>query len=288
MVSISRHRALCGMLKSASLAAVTGLALTATVAQAAEPVESKVSFSGGLDFSSHFISFGADVWGGGNDPSPFSSRSTVFAYGTLSAKITDEIGGFVNVWTDLNDNTDSAIGGPIQEIDLNAGLTYTWDKFTFGAAHNYWLYAGDNENAIEITAAYNDAGSYGDLDLALNPSLLFHWRYNGQGEQSNSLVVQLGIRPTVYTALKDSDYPITFAVPTNIALFTDDYQGGTSGLGYFNVGVVAGVPLAFVPAEYGSWSASAGITYWYTPDSTIPGNPQESFLVTSFSVGVSF
>ena len=284
MIGFSRKG--LGVSSKIALAAAAVLAVGTSSARA---VEDKYTFSAGLDFTSHYVSFGADVWGGGDSISPFSANSTAFGYGTLSASLTDELSGFVNIWSDLNDNVDSEIGGPIQEVDFNVGLTYTWDKWSFTLAHNYWLYAGDNENGLELLVGYNDAEMWGDSGIALNPSLLIHYRYEGIGSQEECAVINLGVEPTIYTFSEDSDYPISLALPVNVGFFTDDYQGGEGGgFGYANAGVVATVPLAFIPAEYGAWSASASVTYWYTPDEEVPGNAEESFVVTAVSVGFSY
>ncbi|MBC7785776.1 MAG: hypothetical protein H7144_18265 [Burkholderiales bacterium] len=264
-------------------AAALAIACGTSVTQAADDA---YTFSAGVDATSHFISFGADVWGGGDEYSPFSAKSTAFGYGTLTAAFSDQLSGFVNIWSDLNDNVDSAIGGPIQEVDFNVGLAYTVDKFTIGVAHNYWLYAGDNENAVELSIGFNDADMISE-GFALNPSLLIHWRYDGQGAQDESGVVQLGVKPA-WTFAKESEYPITLAVPAAVALFTDSYQGGDSGFAYANIGLSASVPLKFIPEKFGAWSASASATFWYTPDDAIPGNPEESFVVTALSVGFSY
>ncbi len=267
-------------------AAVAATLLTTGVSSSFAAEKSAYTFSAGLDFTSHFISFGADVWGGGDEFSPISSKSTAFGYGTLSAQISDELSGFVNIWSDLNDNVDSNIGGPIQEVDVNVGLAYTMDKFTFGIAHNYWLYGGDNENAVELSVAYNDKGLIAP-DFALNPALLVHWRYDGIGTQDESAVVQLSVKPS-WTLNSDSQYPVTVSVPAAVAFFTDDYQGGDSGFGYANIGVSAGIPLAFMPEKFGAWTASASATFWYTPDDPIPNNPEETFVVTALSIGFSY
>lgn len=267
--------------------ALAAAVIAAGLSGSAKAEDTKYSFSAGLDFTSHFISFGADVWGGGDSFSPFSAKSTAFGYGTLGVEFTDEVSAFVNIWTDLNDNVDSEIGGPIQEVDFNVGVTYKLDKFSFTLAHNYWLYAGDNENAVELAVAYDDSELWGGK-FALNPSALIHYRYEGIGSQEECAVIQLGVAPTVYTAMEESDYPIAISVPIAAGFFTDDYQGGDSGFGYANIGVKASVPLAFIPAEYGAWTAGASVTYWYTPDDVIPGNPEESFIVTAVSVGFSY
>lgn len=263
--------------------------LTPTDAQAAPApvIGDKIAITAGFDATSHFISFGADVWGGGNDnPLPFANDSTYFAYGTATLKFTDELSGFINLWSDNNNNTDSSIGGDVQEIDLNVGVNYAWDKFTFGLAHNYWIYAGEEEKAVEVSVGYNDMDVLAE-GFALNPAILAHYRYDGFGGQEEAAVIQASIRPT-FTVAKDTAYPITLAVPAAVAFFVDHYQGGDSGFGYANVGLSASVPLAFIPEGYGAWSAGASAILWYTPEDSIPNNPDEVFVVTSLSLNVAF
>lgn len=256
-----------------------------------ERVGNKLAYSAGIDQTSHFISFGADVWGGGTEISPFSARSTTFVYGTLTAKFTDELSGYVNLWSDNNDNVDSAIGGPIQEIDFNVGLNYTYENFTVGVAHAYWMYGGGAEKAFEASLAYNDAGLWEDTlkGFALNPSFLAHYRYDSTGDlgAENACVLQVGIKPS-FTFDSIDDYPITVGIPMNVAYFTDPYQGGDgAGIGYFNAGITASVPLAFIPKGYGNWTASISEVYFNTT-SDIPNNPEDQFFVTTLSIGVAF
>ena len=259
-----------------------------------ERVGTMLGFSGGGTYTSHFISFGADVWGGGNNASPFSADSTAFLYGTLTCKFTPEFSGFINIWSDLNDNVDSEIGGPIQEIDFNAGVNYTWNNFTFGATWAYWQFGGGAEKAIELSAAYNDKDLWEDTlkGFALNPSVLFHYRYDTDGDLTSEIagVLQFGIAPSyTFTFEGMADYPLSVAVPLNAGYFTDPYQGGDgAGFGYVNAGVSVGVPLAFIPKQYGAWTASVSEVFFHTFDEDIPGNPNENFFVTSLSLGVSF
>ncbi|HEX8342889.1 MAG TPA: hypothetical protein VF624_18445 [Tepidisphaeraceae bacterium] len=256
------------------------------------------TFSAGLDTSSHFISFGADVWGGGDDANPFGQDSTRFAYGTVNAKVSNELSLFLNLWSDINNNAEDTIGGHIQEIDVNAGLSYKFGEdtpltgFTLGLAHTHWIFAGETENAVEVSLAYADTGKYDSMgmgaDFGLNPSVLLHYRYDVIGGQEDDVaVLQLGVRPT-FTFNAESEYPITLAVPAAVAFFLGEYQGGDDGFGYANIGLSASVPLAFIPVEYGAWTAGATAVFWHTPDDSIPTNPEENFVVTSLSVGVSF
>lgn len=278
-----------GLLRAAAVAAIASLLVssTARAEEAAPEPGSAYSFSSGVDFMSHFISYGADVWGGGTDSYPFANESTIFAWAQLNAAVSDEFTIYFNTWGDFNDNSDGDLGGNIQEIDLTLGATYTLDKFTFGAAFGCWNYASDEELIVDLSVAYNDAELWGDKGFALNPSFLAHLRVNGNGGQEEAEAFVLGIAPT-YTFEPSADYPITLGFPVNVAFFTDEFQGGDSGYGYFSAGVTATVPLAFIPEKFGNWTASVGGKYYNTPDDAVPNNPDEDFFVTNVSVGMSF
>lgn len=275
--------------------ALASTALTASTAQAEEVAPgSAFSLSFGTDYTSHFISYGADVWGGGDEFSPFSAKSTAFTYGTLSAdlgSLGDDVSftGFVNVWGDINNNTESGIGGSIQEIDVNVGVTATFGNFSITAANGLWIYAGDEEKIFDVVVAYSD----GDTIIpgfALNPSVTFHYRYDGIGSQETGLVIVPGIKPSITIGEEQFGvYAPTIAFPVAAGFFTDDgFQGGDSGFGFLSAGVAVSVPLAFVPPQFGTWTLSASATYWYTAEDQIPNNPEEHFVVTALSLGLAF
>jgi hypothetical protein len=281
--------------RSRVVAAAAALAVTAFAgagsARAAEEMKPKPGSAYELAFAttvtSHFISYGADVWGGGNELSPFSSRSTVFTEGTLTAKFADNLKGFVNIWSDNNDNVNSGLGGPVQEVDVNAGIIYdVGGGLIVKLTHGFWLYGGDEEQVADLVVVYSD-GDKIIPGFSLNPSLDLHYRYKGNGTQESGLAAVLGIAPAIVLA-KDSKYPITLTFPAEVAWFQDGFQGGDSGLGYADAGIQASVTLAFIPDKYGTWSFSAGARYYYTPEDQVPNNPRENFIVTNMSIGVGF
>jgi hypothetical protein len=284
--------------RSRVVAAAAALAVTAlaggSAAQAADemkPAEVRPGSAYELAFSttttSHFISYGADVWGGGNELSPFSARSTVFTEGTLTAKFADQLKGFVNVWSDNNDNVTSGIGGPIQEVDVNAGVIYdVGGGFTVKGVVGFWEYASDEEGIADLVIQYSD-GDKIIPGFSINPSIKAHYRFKGNGSQETGLAVVAGISPSI-TLNKESPYKITVGFPAEVAYFQDGFQGGDSGLGFVDVGVTVSVPLAFIPAKYGNWAFTASATYFYTPEDQIPNNPRENFIVTAMSIGVGF
>jgi len=250
--------------------------------------KSPYSFVYEVDATSHFISYGADVWGGGSEISPFSPHSTVFASGTVTAALADNLSVYLNIWSDNNDNVASGLGGDIQEIDVNTGVTYTWDKLSFTLAHGFWNYAGEQEKVIDLTVAFGD----GDMitqskSISLNPSVNIHYRYEGNNGQESGVAAVFGIAPS-YTLMPDTKYPLTLSAPISVALFQDGFQGGDSGYGFFSAGVGLSVPLAFIPEKYGAWSTGVSVTYYNTPSETVPNNPEENFVTSMLTIKAAF
>ena len=62
------------------------------------------------------------------------------------------------------------------------------------------------------------------------------------------------------TLLEDGSYPLSLAAPLTLGVGFDDYYGfGTGTTGFVGLGLSGSVPLAFVPADYGSWTLGAGV-----------------------------
>jgi hypothetical protein len=265
-----------------------GLACCAVRAASAEEGAraDPLSFNAGTDFTSHYVAYGKDVWRGGSHASPFSDQSTNFNWGTVTYQLDPHWSLYGNVWGDFNDNADTTLGKPIQEIDLNAGAIYTLDPFSFRLEDGYWIYSGDHESVLDFVASYDDAGKV-IPNLSLKPSVEVHWRYERVGGTHEGVVLQPALRPT-FVLQRGSRYPITIELPAAIGFFTGNFHGGGAGLGYARAGVSAWVPLAFVPKECGAWSAGATVTFWHTPLDTNPGNPQRNFISTMLSLRVGF
>ena len=263
----------------------------------ADGPEMKVSASLDVSLNSHFISYGLDVWGGGNG---------CCEDGTInpSAEVAFDIEGFsifAGTWWDVNNNAPPSIGGELQEVDVWIGVGYSYENFSFGITYQEWIYAGGTENILDLSFGYDDTELWGDSGMvALNPSILFHKRMGASniasppGESENGWVIVLGIEPS-FTVLDSETYPVTLSVPLSLGIFPEDGFHGTqasgaatdSGIGWFNLGVSVSVPLAFIPSEYGEWSAHGNITYWHTEDDVI-ANPDDDFLTYTLGVSLAF
>lgn len=252
--------------------------MSGTAATAAENISADIAVS----YNTHFISYGADVWGGGTDF--YGDRSTTFMQGDFAYKATDQLTFTLTVWSDINDNTASGIGGHLQEVDFDPGFTYAFGKVTAGVTYNAWSYAGDVEESIDLSLGYDDTGLLAP-GFSLAPKVTFHNRVSGNGAQQVGSAVVIGIGPS---------FPIgnglSLAIPAGIAFFTtNDFQGGNkSGYGFSYIGGSLGYGLDMVPAAYGKWSVNFDLIAYFTDKKSIPGNPEENFLTGSIGLKVAY
>lgn len=245
--------------------------------------DSAVSGDFGYNVNSHFVSYGADVWGAGD--SFFGKATTSSFYGDLAVKATDSLSLTLNVWSDINDNVTSGIGGNLQEIDFNPGIAYTiGDGFSSSLTYGAWSYGGDVEQVLDFGLGYDDSAMWGG-GFALNPHVTWHYRLDGNGAQKIGSAVVVSVGPSF--PLMDG---FALTIPAGMAFFTtNSFQGGTeSGLAYGYFGGSLSAPLAFIPATYGAWSANFDLIGYFTDKSMLPGNVKADFVTGSFNVKVGF
>lgn len=268
-----------------ALALATGVATAGTTETvptvAPAPAEGVISGVLKLDFNTHFISYGADVWGDGSSMSDPAFNPLLELAFALPADLTFTLG----TWMDFVPSSkggDSPIGGRLQEVDVWAGLSYTYEKFTVGVTYQAWMYGSDTENILDVKFAY---------DCFLSPSLTIHNRLDlGAAAGDEGTILVLGLSHSLEAG------PVTFSFPLNIAYFlTDDYHnfpingGSDDGFGFVSIGAAASLPLTpYIGDAYGDWSLNGGLTYYFTDDDVIPNNPQDNFLTASIGLAVSF
>lgn len=256
-------------------AANAGTEMTAP-APAPAPAEDVVSGVLKLDFNSHFISYGADVWGDAESLSDMGFNPMLELAFALPAGFTATLG----TWWDINSKGDSStalgnIGGQMREVDVWAGLAYTYEKFTVGVTFQDWIYGSATEEILDVRFAY---------DCFLAPSLTIHNRLGagGSGGEEGTVLV-LGVSHSIEAG------PVTVSFPVNLAYFLqDDFHANSTddGFGYASVGVGAALPLSpYIGDAIGDWTLNAGLTYYFTDDDVV-GNPNEDDFLTS-SVGLS-
>jgi hypothetical protein len=273
------------ILKSALLASVLGASAsyagdpvtTTTTTPAPAPEEDFFSGTLNLDYNSHFVSYGLDVWGDGNDlEGPTFNPALELTWG-LPANFSFILG----TWWDVNGKVPSAIGGKLQEIDVWAGLGYKVGDLSITAYYQNWIYGSGNEQIVDLKFVY---------DCFLSPSLVIHNRVDpGASGGSNGTVLVAGVSHSLEAG------PVSFSFPLNVAFFVDDdFHPGSidSGVGYGSLGISATLPLTFLGDKAGEWNLHGGFTYYLT-DSDVVGNtragrPDNDFLTANIGIGCAF
>lgn len=265
----------------AALLAAGPLLAASTTCQAEaapEPTMEETPFVTGtfaLVVDTHFVSYGADVWGAGTkwDDALFHPSLE------LNLDLGKGITGIVGTWWDVNGNGSGSVGSPaignnlIQEVDVWVGAAYSYEDWSFTALYQEWMYAGQSERIVDLKVGYAHF---------LNPSATLHFRVDHDFGSSidNGLAAVFGIAPGT------SYENISFSFPVNVAFDTDNFHGGESGFSFASVGASASVPLSFIPK--GDWTFSMGLTYYLTDDDVIPGNVDDCFLTGSAGISLAF
>jgi len=102
--------------------------------------------------------------------------------------------------------------------------------------------------------------------------------------------LQVGIAPTLYAAENES---FTLALPVEAGFSIGDYYEGSDannhGFGYANAGLLASIPLSFVPEGAGAWSLNLSGKYFFFNEILETVNRGRStYPVGMASLGVAF
>lgn len=230
------------------------------------PVKEEPFVTGSLAlmYETHFVSYGQDVWGGGN-----SWNDALFH---PSLELDFNLGGgwqaYLNTWWDVNSLGVTTIGSNIQEVDINAGFYYTAGKWKFQLGYGSWNYGGQTEHIVDGKVSYNDG--------VINPFLMLHGRVADGISFDTGLVTQVGIAPAVTAG------PVSFSFPVTVSFDTENFHGGDAGFAYVSAGIAATVPLTK------HISLTVAGTYYHTEDSVIPVNPDSDFVLGTAGITVSF
>jgi hypothetical protein len=211
--------------------------------------------------------------------------------------------GFINkvslnlgLWSSLQsskvDGTTSGVKN-WYEFDYTVGIATTFEKnYTLTVSYFEFNYpaisspGGDPQRSVNVSLAYDDTDLLGVFALHPHVTILQEVTGNTVGghvglgaTETNGQYYEVGIAPS-YTFLKDSKYPLTFTVPVTAGFGSSGFYAG-NGFGYGSAGGVISVPLAFIPAGYGSWTASVGGTYYYLGKTTARVGQNSEFSVSA-------
>lgn len=183
------------------------------------------------------------------------------------------IDGYVGTWNSLHDQNP---GDMFYEADYFAGLSFGLPgNFSFDTSYIV-LY---NPSGGGIFAEEVDLGlSYDDTELAerlglpvLAPYALVGIETDGGSDAGTNkgTYLEIGIEPS-FTVLESETHPVSLAIPLKVGMSIEDYYENTTGdddtFGYFDAGLVLSMPIGCIPAEYGLWTASAGVHFLFLGD----------------------
>jgi len=160
---------------------------------------------------------------------------------------------------------------------------------------NYYNPNGGTSFAEEIGIGLSYDDSEMLQEFALSPYVFLAYEIDGAADgMDEGTYLELGIEPS-FTIVESEDYPVDLAIPVAVGLSLDDYYQDASGsdetFGFASVGLVASMPLSFIPAEYGEWGVSGGVTVLFlgaNTDDTVYNGADEVEIVGTVGVSMSY
>jgi hypothetical protein len=157
---------------------------------------------------------------------------------------------------------------PLLSIGLAGNLTLTTTYFFYTSPND----AFKTVQELNLKLAWDDSETLGRFALAPYVNFAIETKNDrtswGRNEGSG---VQLGIAPTLYDFEHDR-FPVTFTLPVEVGLSMHDYyedaaDGDEDVYGYTSFGVLATMPLKFIPEGAGTWTFKlSGKGYHFSND----------------------
>jgi hypothetical protein len=281
----------------AALAQAPAAPPTAPAAEEKSPNTGRIALSGGVDYTTDYYFRGI---------LQEDSDWIVQPYAELTFKLYQGEGSLssvfatVGIWNSLHGGPTGADGALSRdprawyEFDFYGKLGVTlFEDVTAAVVYTAYISPNDRFQTVEevgLSLAYNDAKLLGPF--ALNPNVLLAFEIDGQADagRSKGTYLQVGIAPGV-TLFEKGPLPVALSFPLTLGLSLDDYYefgtGDDDTFGYFSGGVTAAVPLKFIPAAFGSWTAKAGVQFLTLGDNLERINNRDSFEVIG-TLGLAF
>ena len=167
----------------------------------------------------------------------------------------------LGIWNSFHSNhTVASTTRQWYEFDFLAGVSFTFLKnFTFTPTYVLYISPGDyfpDSHNVRLQLAFNDKDLLGAFSL--QPYVFAEIELEGKGGNGSDQGVyyEVGITPSVEVG------PVVLAFPMKAGFGSSDYYSNDSGYGFFSAGVAASYALKVVPECYGTWTLTAGATYF--------------------------
>ncbi|GHC57177.1 hypothetical protein [Roseibacillus persicicus] len=241
------------MKKTISILALVGVAATSGNALAGD-----LSATLALDANSHFISYGFDVWGGGDEPDFIFNPSLNIDYA-----VNDTLTLNAGIWMDVNNQTGSF---ETVETDIWVGASYDLGFGSISATFQNWQYGGTSEEILDVGLSF---------DTILSPSITLHKRLGAGASGGNEgLFVVGGISHDF-----ELSSSLSLGLSSSLGIAATEFHTDETGFGFASFGASLTYAVSETVSVYGS------LTYYITDDEVV-GNATDDFL--TFGTGISF
>lgn len=249
-----------------------------------------LTWSAGADVVSTYMFRGIEQEDSGLIVQPYVEVSTPIELGGTSLDFT------LGTWQSLHSKSTGAAGNGAShwyESDLYAGVGYTInDQFTVGATFTgFYSPNGAFQDIEEIAfgVEYDDSEVFGDYAFAPYALLAVETRDEGGSED---VYLEIGGEFSAFF-IESEDLPVELSFPFALGFSVDDYYTDGTGdnefFGFLKVGVAASMPLDFIPADYGIWTASAGLDlYLVNDDAGLLDSGDDFEIVALVGVGMEY
>jgi hypothetical protein len=226
----------------------------------------RVAVAAGVDVASAYLFRGIFQEDSGLIVPPFADVGVTVYRGEGGLKSVAVNGG---IWNSLHSGpSGSGLEGRSAwyEADYYGAMTLSVGNWKPGVL--YTSYTSPNDvfgtvHEIAAVVAYDDSAS----PFPLNPRATLAFELSGQADGGGGredgggqgTYLELGVRPALAVSQHER-YPVTVAIPAKLGLSLRDYYeraDGSSRFGFFSLGAVASVPLAFMNGGT-SWEVHGG------------------------------
>jgi len=261
--------------KPANGATSNGASTSPAPAQAEEPAPAKrVTLTAGFDFVSAYMFRGIFQEDRGVIVPPFVDVGVTVYEGEGALKSVALNGGMWNSLHSGPSGSETPNRSAWYEADYYGSATFTIGKWKPGALFTSYTSPNDVFATVHELAgvlAYDDSSS----PFPLNPKAIVAFELKGQADGGGGLpdggskgtYLELGVRPVV-KVIDAQKYPLSVAIPAKMGLSLNDYYEGPTGsnkFGYFDLGAIASVPLAFMNGR-STWEVHGGLDILWLGD----------------------
>lgn len=242
-------------LPALSLAGVAGKETKAVIEKCKE---SCITGDIGIDVYSKYIFHGLTLENQGAILQPYADLNFQLYQGEgMLSSVALNLG----VWNSFHSNhTVASTTRGWYEFDFLAGMSFTFAKnITFTPTYVFYSSPGDyfeNSHNLRLQLGYDDKDLLGAFSL--KPYVLAEIELEGKSGNGSDqgAYYEIGISPSVEAG------PVGISFPIKAGFGSHDYYANDAGYGFFSAGISASYDLKIVPECLGTWTLTAGATYF--------------------------